>query len=485
MAYKVVLYGSGKRCRLLCRILLQSDIEIIAIIDSDPNKWGCQVEGYRVESPESILNFQSEHLCITVADWNAVKEIRGMLSKKYQYKLENEIHYKKLILKAYKQRMMADQFDAEKTIYNNKENSILFDCYNGLILGGVEAWSMDLCQALIKDGYGNSYIISDTGNYKVPYKLEEHIIYVDINHEEPFSEVSIRNLMGAMIEKLPCKVITCTTNEVMLAAYLVKLRYPNQMQVISVIHNSSDRDYEECLDFRECPDLYVCVSRDIKADMGKRGISSKQLYSMTCPFACEEVLARSYSENSSLPVHIGYAGRMENFQKRMDLLLKLVKDLSEENVCFQMEIAGDGTARKEMEEFVLANHLMSKVHFLGKLERSEISSFWKRQDICVNLADFEGRSIGIIEAMGNGAVPVVTATSGVREDITDGVNGYIIPLEDVRTAVERIKYLSEHRHCLHEMGRLAHDAVYPKSQMRPHLEFWKKLLSGITMWSKL
>ena len=86
------------------------------------------------------------------------------------------------------------------------------------------------------------------------------------------------------------------------------------------------------------------------------------------------------------------------------------------------------------------------------------------------------RSISILEAMGNGAVPVVTATSGVREDIREGVNGYIIPLRDYEIMVERIEELSHHRERLPGMGELAHSAVYPKSLMGTHLKFWEEIL---------
>ena len=92
------------------------------------------------------------------------------------------------------------------------------------------------------------------------------------------------------------------------------------------------------------------------------------------------------------------------------------------------------------------------------------------------MADLEGRAISICEAMGCGAVPVVTDTSGVREDISDGVNGYIVPIGDYKTAADRIEYLYHHRSRLPEMGKIAHEVVYPKSRMEPHIKFWKDLL---------
>ena len=80
--------------------------------------------------------------------------------------------------------------------------------------------------------------------------------------------------------------------------------------------------------------------------------------------------------------------------------------------------------------------------------------------------------------MGNGAVPVVTATSGVKEDITDDENGYIVPIGDYNAMAERIGYLASHRERLRTMGKLAHDVVYPKSRIESHLEFWKGILSS-------
>ncbi len=476
MIHKVILYGAGERCKHLSRILQQTDIEIAAIIDSDRDKWGDTIEGNEIMSPECMQKYCEEWFCITVADFRVKKMILESLCEQYHCDEKKEIHYNKLILEAYKQCLLIRK-KIEKRNTDDQKESILFDCYNGLVLGGVEAWTVDLCETLIKSGKNRTFIISDNGNYDIPDWLVNHILSADINHQNAFAISSIKSLIEIILGKLPCKVITCTTNEVMLAAYLVKLFYPEKIQILSVIHNSNERVYKEYMDFRECPDYYISVSQDIKRDMVGRGIEEKYISSITCPFACDPVLKRDYSENSSLPIRIGYAGRLEYEQKRMDLILKLLELLVKKNVCFQMEIAGDGAAKEDMEKFVSYHHLVHQVQFLGRLEREKIPAFWKRQDICVNLADYEGRSIMIIEAMGNGAVPVVTATSGVSDDIIDAVNGYIVPLQDYEAAANRIEYLEKHRKQLRKLGKLAHDEVYPKSLMEQHVEDWKEILN--------
>lgn len=477
MRKKLILYGAGQRCRELCGILKDLDaLDNLVIVDSDPGKAGSKIEGLCVETPDKIKDFCDSSLCITIADETVNNSVREKLIHTYGYQTEKLVSFHKVIQDAFMNNgEIQNEISGHETTHGN--GTVLFDCYNGLGLGGVEAWTMDLCSALIRQGYDNIYIISDNKDYELPGVLRNHVLPVDIDHDRHYSRDTVSGLVETIMDKAPCRVVTCTVNEVMLAAYIIKKRYPDMVKIISVIHNSREDFYAGYLDFKECTGLYIGVSQDIRNDMIARGISQERIYAMTCPFECDGTLHRNYTENQFLPIRIGYAGRMEYVQKRMDLILKLIDELLKRHIGFVMEFAGDGAARPEMERFAAEHKLGENMKFPGRLERSKIKEFWRRQDICVNLADYEGRSISIIEAMGNGAVPVVTATSGVKEDIADGMNGYIVPLGDYGAAADRIEYMSNHRMELQKMGRLAHDAVYPKSSMETHLKFWEQILS--------
>lgn len=475
MEKALILYGAGRRCRDLCRILNDLAVMNVVIVDSNPDLAGRELEGHFIERPERINDYADSRLCITIADKTVNHLVREKLMSEYGFPEEQLVSFNKIILSAFTDNEEIQDIFRSK-MPDGREN-ILFDCYNGLGLGGVEAWTMDLCSALIKCGYDSTYIISDKGEYPIFGLLRKHVLAVEIDHTRRYDKKTVINIAKAIMDKAPCRVVTCTVNEVMLAAYLVKKRCPDMVKIISVIHNSSEDIYADYLDFKECPDLYIGVSEDIKNDMIARGINQDQIYVMACPFECDEALHRKYTEDQSLPIRVGYAGRMEYVQKRMDLILKLIDELIKRQVNFVVEFAGDGPAREEMERFVIQNKMEENAKFLGTLKRTEIEDFWRRQDICVNLADHEGRSISIIEAMGNGVIPIVTDTSGVKEDITDGVNGYIVPLGDYGAVADRIEYLSRHRGELRKMGSLAHDAVYPKSSMETHLKFWEQILA--------
>jgi glycosyltransferase involved in cell wall biosynthesis len=266
-----------------------------------------------------------------------------------------------------------------------------------------------------------------------------------------------------------------------MAACTIKKKNPDKVKIISVIHMGMPDVYQKYAIYKDYVDLYIGVSQDIMQGMLELGIPKEKVLSMTCPFACEKDIDRFYTENKNLPLCIGYAGRLDSMtpaQKRIDLLLKLIQELVDREINFKLEIAGDGPARAPMEELVQNAVWKNKVTFLGNIKRENIADFWKRQDVCVNVADFEGRSISVIEAMGNGAVPVVTLTSGIREDVEDGVNGYSVPLQDYKKMAERIGYLEENRDKLHIMGQKAHNVVYPKSVMSAHIDFWEGLIQG-------
>lgn len=480
MLYKLVLYGAGKRCKKLCFFLKDSSYEIVAILDSNPQKWGDCVEGFVVEPPEKLRLLDDVGVCITVADERESESIRRELQHNYQYDIAKEICFNTLIFEIYKEHPIIKQKILQKREQQKRSRAVLFDCYdNGLGLGGIEAWTIDICSALIQDGRQNVYIMSCKGTFNIPSLIDNHVIYVNRDGRDIFAFESIICLIEAIMDKLPCTVVTAHVDAVMWAAYIIKHFYPDKIKIVSVVHEGNEKTYDRYFNFRECTDIYVGVSEDIKNALIERGIIPEKVYDMACPFACEKMLARSYTEDKHEPIRIGYAGRLCNLEgspKRMDLILKLAETLMEEKVDFMMELAGDGPGRREMEKYINSRNLAVRVKFLGRLERQELSSFWKRQDICINVSDSEGRCISRLEAMANGAVPVVTNTSGTKEDITDGVNGFVVSIGDYNTMTGKIMYLAEHRERLPEMGKLAHDGVYPKSKMEPHLEFWKNIL---------
>lgn len=472
---EIILYGGGRRCVAILGKLRQAGIRIRAIVDGSGSKWGETLDGIVIQPPSVIGENLDLVLCITVKDLAEQERIRNDLREAYGIDFLKEILYEDLEQAA---SMLIYKAKADQIDFTKREPYIVFDCTSGLGLGGIEEWTKGLCVDLLTEGFDNIRILTDTGNYQIPDKLLD-VVDREFDKERYRSKKQkIECIIEYLIDLLPVVIVIGKPEIFLEAAALLKQAVPDKVRVISVVHNGEEKIYGFYDRYRDYTDAYVGVSEDIKRDLIGRGVAADRVFSITCPVPCDKALKRSYTTDTSQPIRIGYAGRIVVLQKRMDLLLKMIEVLENRDANFCMEIAGDGPYKEEMQRIVVEEGWDERVRFLGVLDREDIPAFWKRQDICVNIADAEGRCISKLEAMASGAIPVMTCTAGNPEDIIEGVNGYMVEIGDYGGMAERITFLAGHREILPELGMKAHDAIYPKCQRGAHTEFWVKLLSG-------
>lgn len=472
----IILYGSGRRCARILPLLARAGISIKAVIDSGQAKWGTRIENLQVQAPSVLREYKDTVLCITVADPVEQEQIRAALQREYGYDLTYEILYDDLALEAV---LLIQKAKIERIDFTeNSKLHIVFDCSSGLGLGGIEEWTKGLCTELLKKGFDNLHIFTDMGKYQVQDVLLPVVDQVLDKDKLRFREEILECIMDYLTDLLPVTVIAGKPGSLLEAADLLKQIAPDKIRIISVIHGGEEHLYRLYDKYMANTDFFVTVSEDIKRDLIARGGPKARIASITCPVVCEEKPNRTYTTDASRPVRIGYAGRIVITQKRMDLMLKVIEALEKRAVSYLFEIAGEGSYKVEMEEKVTASGWSEHVRFVGLLTRERIPEFWRRQDIYVNIADSEGRSISQLEAMANGAVPVVTCTSGTREDICDNDNGYLVEIGNYEKIADRIVHLAEHRELLSKFGRKAHDTVYPKCRKEIHTGFWEDLLKG-------
>lgn len=468
------MYGAGKRCEQICRLYsAQSSVKLLYIFDKDQSKVDKELFGIQILDVDKIAEFRNASLCITVRDKKIYTEILNELKNLYGYIPLKLISYDEIMDILHREYTSLALKKSNVESNRDREHSIVFDCCDGLVLGGIEEWTKGLCGDLADNDERNIHILTDDGSYRLPNRIEKMTDQVII--KEQSAQDNWMNILHYLISSLPVILISKHPNAVLEIGGLIRKYVPDQMKIIAVIHGGDERIYSAYDRFMADVDYFVGVSEDIKAALTLRGIPEERTAAITCPVKCDENLMRSYTLDALQPIRIGYAGRIETEQKRMDLMLKVIEILEENKVNYRMEIAGDGVYRTEMEN-VVKHRGWQRVQFIGKLERAQIPDFWKRQDVYVNIADYEGRSISQLEAMANGAVPVATRTSGTGEDIQDGVNGYLVELGDYKEMADRIMYLEAHRNKLGEMGMLSHDVVFPKCDRETHTEFWINLI---------
>jgi len=124
-------------------------------------------------------------------------------------------------------------------------------------------------------------------------------------------------------------------------------------------------------------------------------------------------------------------------QKDHGLLLEAVPNINSRQR-FRVQLVGDGEKFDEM--MTRAQQMgLENVEFLGN--RSDVASLLSQAHIFVLTSNWEGFPLTILEAMQAGLPVVASDVGGVREAVTEGTTGYLIPRGDVQTLTSRLQYL--------------------------------------------
>lgn len=138
----------------------------------------------------------------------------------------------------------------------------------------------------------------------------------------------------------------------------------------------------------------------------------------------KEIVAPPFTEK---PKTIVTHGRLENKQKRFDIMLKGFKLFLREFPDYKLIIYGTGEDEINLKDLTIELGIHSSVEFRGKTN-DPLSDIIK-ESIYAITSDYEGISNSLIEAMSVG-LPVVStdhSPGGARLLITDHVDGLLVP----------------------------------------------------------
>jgi glycosyltransferase involved in cell wall biosynthesis len=114
-----------------------------------------------------------------------------------------------------------------------------------------------------------------------------------------------------------------------------------------------------------------------------------------------------------------------------------------------LESDRDGV-KSELDEYIRQNGLESNVIFAGS--RSDIPELLAITDIFTLPSYREGMPRSLIEAMCMSKPAVATDIRGCREEVEEGVTGFLVPVGDHKALAEKIIYLLENSGARKEMG---------------------------------
>lgn len=145
--------------------------------------------------------------------------------------------------------------------------------------------------------------------------------------------------------------------------------------------------------------------------------------------------------------------RIENENKRIDLMIKIVSEVLKKNPQWSFELYGPGTIDDKSLEIMNNNSNMKYMGITKDPKNALLAS-----SINLNTSVYEGFSLSILEAAMCG-VPTLTFNFGesVYEEIEDNKTGYIIEGGDVDLYIEKLNELMNDPTKLRELGKNAHE----------------------------
>lgn len=146
----------------------------------------------------------------------------------------------------------------------------------------------------------------------------------------------------------------------------------------------------------------------------------------------------------------------------------------------RLVMIGDGPDRSRAEAFSRSHHLRDRVFFLGNVPNVE--EIVGASDVFLLPSEAESFGMAALEAMASEVPVIATRSGGLPEVVTDGENGYLLPVGDVDAMAARaIEILSnpELQARLGRKGREIAERKFNESRIVPiYRNFYERVIAA-------
>lgn len=200
---------------------------------------------------------------------------------------------------------------------------------------------------------------------------------------------------------------------------------------------------------------FVAVSTQIRDNLIGQQIPSHRIFKIPNGIGVEDI---SYKKrNGAVTATVLFAGNFwQGRIKGLDVLIRAMGKVVQTVPQAKLLVAGEGNVacyRELAEECKCGD----RIEFLGQVW--DMGYLYRESSVFVLPSRQEGMSNATLEAMSWGMPCVVTDVSGSSDQIKNGFEGIIVPVEDPEEMARAICYLLEHPIEAEKMGQAAKEKV--------------------------
>lgn len=137
-------------------------------------------------------------------------------------------------------------------------------------------------------------------------------------------------------------------------------------------------------------------------------------------------------------------GRLSG-EKNQKMLIEAFCLVANKHPEYSVEIYGDGPMKEELEQCIYQKNMENCVFLMGR--KDNVIEYVKDASIFVLTSNSEGMPNALLEAMALGLPSIATdcPIGGSAVIIKDGVNGFLVPMNDAKTLSEKISSLIDNK----------------------------------------
>lgn len=174
------------------------------------------------------------------------------------------------------------------------------------------------------------------------------------------------------------------------------------------------------------------------------------------------------------PVKLLFVGRLVP-QKGLDVLLEALSLLSRD-ARWTLTLAGDGPAWTSLVAQATRNGVLDRLKLLGWCSKEDLARIYRDADVFVLPSRDEGMSNALLEAMATGLPVICTDVPGMRDVITDGETGLIVPPEHPPALAAALTTIMADTAARAAMGRAARSHVARRFSWTRAAKNWRTIL---------
>lgn len=356
------------------------------------------------------------------------------------------------------------------------------------IWGGIERILVDKMNYLVRHyGYDVYIITSDQGQHKLPYDLDERVHFIDLNirfhtryrykllrrlNEYRKQLKLYHNRLKDQLRLICPDVIVCTTSQEVKPLLRIKGDSPliveahlNFMHPETLLHRIQMRMNNCWIGKAEA---VVTLTNGDAEDWRK---VSNHVH--VIPNMVHLNDTDLYSDCTSKRVL--FVGRFEE-QKNIGELISIWQHIHPKFPDWKLDLYGDGALWEKYKQESDALNINIELH----KPTAQIMDVYRSSSVFVMTSLYEPFGLVIPEAMSCG-LPVVSYDSpyGPASIISDGKDGYVIPMHDIQAFANRLCQLMGDEELRKEMGKRAivSSQRFSSNKIMP---MWKELLEKLT-----